>query len=138
MREWNLVGASERSQITSSGDRPEPPPVGSSFDFSDYGGAHRPRAETGAPKASDRHRWSAVRISLATSSESPFPNATERRLTLIALFEMQSGLGSLRRSFDGKAGPIQKFVKAVGDSLTLGATAIVVEEDNGGILCPLV
>jgi hypothetical protein len=39
----------------------------------------------------------------------------------------------LRRSFDGKAGPIQKFVKAVGDSLTVGATAIVVEEDNGGI-----
>src|SRR6516165_11308197 len=48
-------------------------------------------------------------------------------------------LCSLRRSFDGKAGPIQEFVKTVGDSLTLlGATAIVVEEDNGGILCPLV
>ena len=59
----------------------------------------------------------------------PYP---ERRDRLnITLF-------SLRRSFDGKAGPIQKFVKAVGDSLTLGATAIVVEEDNGGILCPLV
>jgi len=59
----------------------------------------------------------------------PYP---ERRDRLnITLF-------SLRRSFDGKAGPIQKFVKAVGDSLTLGATAIVVEEDNGGIFCPLV
>src|SRR5215469_12696450 len=45
---------------------------------------------------------------------------------------------SSRASFDAKAGPIQKFVKAVGDSLTLRATAIVVEEDNGGILCPLV
>ena len=52
--------------------------------------------------------------------------------------EYTDGRLRLRRSFDGKAGPIQKFVKAVGDSLTLRAIPIVVEEDNGGIFCPLV
>ncbi len=41
-------------------------------------------------------------------------------------------------SFYRKAGPVQKFVEAFGDSFAVGATAIVVEEDDRGIFFALV
>src|SRR5713226_2581917 len=41
-------------------------------------------------------------------------------------------------SFQRKAWPIQEFVEAVGYGFAVGAAAIVVEEDDGGIHCALV
>src|SRR5713226_6404790 len=52
----------------------------------------------------------------------------ERRLTYWPRFS----------SFKGQARPIQEFFKAVGDGLAVGAAAIVVKEDDGGVFCPLV
>jgi len=40
------------------------------------------------------------------------------------------------RSAHGQARPVQKFVEAAGDGLSVWAALIVVKEDHGGILGP--
>src|SRR6267154_2014319 len=41
-------------------------------------------------------------------------------------------------STNGQTRPIQEFLEAGGDGLTMGAAAIVVKEDDGGIFYPLI
>ncbi len=55
----------------------------------------------------------------------------------VGLSRVDSKLAQLT-SFYRKAGPVQKFFEAVGNGLTVGAAAIVVEEEDGGVCYALV
>src|SRR6266446_3746784 len=46
--------------------------------------------------------------------------------------------GRRERSFQRQAGQIQELVEAIGDGFAVGAAAVVVEEDDGRVLCALV